>query len=531
MADKIMDILKKNWMFLLIIIGGLFLAFGTATLSKAQTITPAPPEQYRENVQYLRIYGLYDENKNNVYSENQAIVSGVANVKYMKLKISVKNTDTVPLTFNVLSFTDSSSMPTETITINPGEKYSWVTNYIDVAKYIGKGQFCSDIKGQASQRLPQTINGCINIDIKSDALDPAKFEVSLDKVDETTQVGVTSTIALSGFTKQIYDKYLSTYVLSDGSVLSNAQSVSWCPNSCIGCDADRTSEGIGRLAKVAFNANDRATFDKEVTYYLNTMKDPSNNLMMWKLDSANQPGSCGGQNSAVDAELIFIDYLIKADAKWGTHAASGKRYIDIAKPIMNTLKTGTVQNLLPYCMYPVGSEARSCENKVFLGYVNLVALKDMCTIDSFWCTSYESHKSIMLGAIQNGGVYSAYNIDTKQYSWENADIHPNWVILHLAENAETLSSVNTFYQQGRDLYYAQNKKICQEFQPGAGCKQANPDLRVYAHYLEIAKIKGDTTFATDLNNFITQKIQEQALSPLSAQDNYGNIVVLEALTR
>ncbi|MCK9370192.1 hypothetical protein M0R04_09830 [Candidatus Dojkabacteria bacterium] len=236
------------------------------------------------------------------------------------------------------------------------------------------------------------------------------------------------------------------------------------------------------------------------------------------------------KNSAVDAELIFIQALYLAKEKWGTDA-NGVSYQVTARKVMDSLKGGVIESgnkkYLPFCMYAQGNQTRPCEQKVFLGYTNLRALKSMCAVDSFWCKVYSDSKDLLIGAVKEKGVYSAYAVDSNTYLYENADIHPNWVLKHLAEDGLS-STFESYYQEARKYFY-EDTSICIEFQPKNGCiKSKAPPLRIYANYLEIAVARGDTVFAKDLLSYINKRRLSLAESPLASIDNYGNIVLLEA---
>ncbi|MCK9370193.1 hypothetical protein M0R04_09835 [Candidatus Dojkabacteria bacterium] len=92
-----------------------------------------------------------------------------------------------------------------------------------------------------------------------------------------------------------YTKYVQVFVKQNGAIISNYQPVSWCTNGCIGCDEDVSSEAVARLALYAVQTSDKVTFDREVSYYYNTMMHPQTGHMMWKLNSDGSVGSCGGK--------------------------------------------------------------------------------------------------------------------------------------------------------------------------------------------------------------------------------------------
>lgn len=492
--------------------------------SEPPIVNPPPPGPHQNDTGpgnlnqsvSLAIAGFY-----NYEGKPLAVISGQGGVKFLKFNFVVINRDTVPLNLNITEVTPnefSVVFPKTTLTLNPGESKTLTSNLLDVSPFIGKTQlFSVKVIGVSPERVGVTKQASLSVKVDQDPV--AQFDISISNEAENLPV------EQSGF----YNSYLITYTDSSGYIKSNHLPLSWCPNSCIGCDGDVTSEGIARLMDYAVSIGDKKILDQEIDYYYNTMKHPVTNHMMWKLNADGSPGSCGGVNSAVDAELIAIDALIEASKKWSTDSG-GRSYSQTARLLMDSMKPGIIDGkYLPYCMYVQGTETRPCERKVFLGYVNLMVLNKMCNIDAFWCSVYSNSKTLMNNAIQNNGVYSAYNVDTQQFTYENAPIHPNWVIKHLAIDGTT-TKYQPFYDQSRSIFMG-NKQICQEFQPGSGCKQGNPATWVYSEYLEMAKAKGDTQFENALAAYINEKVDSGQYSPIAAADNFGNIVVLQALGR
>jgi hypothetical protein len=245
----------------------------------------------------------------------------------------------------------------------------------------------------------------------------------------------------------------------------------------------------------------------------------------WKLTDG-VGGSCGGNNSAVDGELIMIGALLKADQRW-----PGNGYLADAQGLMDALKPGLINGTyIPMCMYNQGGKAAACEPTVFLGYLNLPVLKKMCAVDSFWCGIHEANKALLIRAVQGQGVYSTYYMATNIWAWQNTPIHANWVLAALAKDgdADAWAAVKPFYDQQRPLVLA-GGQICQEFNPSSGCKLANPALDVYATWLEIAIERGDAELAGALRTYIDNKLPTLTTRPLAGEDNFKNIITLEAL--
>ena len=329
----------------------------------------------------------------------------------------------------------------------------------------------------------------------------------------------------------LYSAYLAAYLKDDGGVISNVGSVSWCPNSCIGCGSDVTSEGIARLARVAALEGDKQTFDKVNTYAKTVMRHPETGFLMWKLKSDGSVGGCGGENSAVDGELILIGARLKADATWPNNG-----YGADARALMESLKSGLINgSYLPNCMYAQGGKAAACGKTVFLGYLNLPVLKQMCNIDPFWCSIHTLNKQLLIRAVQGEGIYSTYYADQNRWAWENAPIHPQWAMKMLVADGDTdaWAAIQPLYTQARTMFLNNTangrSEICQEFNPSSGCKAVNANLDIYSGYLEMATARNDVVFASALKNYIIEKLHTISTKPLAGVDNFQNICTLECL--
>lgn len=331
---------------------------------------------------------------------------------------------------------------------------------------------------------------------------------------------------------EFYQGYKERFVRSDGHIISNYEDIPWCPNPGIGCGNETTSEAISRFAHAALLFEQRSDFDLAFGYYRDHMAHPVTKHMMWKLDEEGNPTTGGGgETSAVDGELIFIGALLDADDKWGGFGFSSE-YKDAAVELMRHMRPGIIDaRYMPFCMYVTHEDVlTACEQRVFLGYLKLDVLRRMCELDSYYCLVYETSKELMVGAIQDGGIYSTYYVDTKRYTFENAPIHSNWVLKHLILDggSDTAEVALPFYLESRSVFYANQGQICQEFQPGYGCKQGYSPLWVYSEYLEMATHLGDDEFKEDLINQL--KIMMYANGAFSySPDNFANIVVLESL--
>ncbi len=221
-----------------------------------------------------------------------------------------------------------------------------------------------------------------------------------------------------------YDSYLTRFVKLNGAAVSNVVPVGWCPNSCIGCDSDVTSEAVGRSLGYSAITKDKPIVDRYTRFYWMTEKHPGTDHMMWKVAGDGSVGSCGGQNSAVDGELEAIEGLQFAKANWQTDL-DGHAYSLTQRTIMDSLKDGIVTTTygktLPHCMYPTSNDpttakALPCNGDtgtpmVYIGYLNLPALKDMAAVDSAtWQPVYLGSREIVKNAFQDGGIYTTYYI-------------------------------------------------------------------------------------------------------------------------
>lgn len=354
---------------------------------------------------------------------------------------------------------------------------------------------------------------------------------------------------------QLWSAYNTVFLKPTGAIISNPTPISWCPNSCIGCDMDVTSEAIGRAMNYAARSKDKATVDKLSRYYYTTMRYPGTNHMMWKLNSDGTPGSCGGQNSAVDAELEMIEGLGYARRQW-TSDAEGRAFIDTERMIMDSLADGRITTIygqtLPFCLYPTGtssdSKALPCENTAYIGYLNLNALKEMCSLNATWCETYTGSKALANNALQKGSygtvIYTSFEIG-KGLGTREHYIHNLWVLKHVIEDSGRTNAVAAeMYDTSRAVYYGElpnngqnicsptdttcNNRpglVCEKFEPNRGCVVGSRP-GAYAEYLEMASALKDTKFATDLATTLAQKCFEDGNS-LCNPDNFGNIEALQ----
>lgn len=359
----------------------------------------------------------------------------------------------------------------------------------------------------------------------------------------------------------IYQAYLSAFVKPTGAAISNPEPVPWCPNSCIGCDGDVTSEAVGRSLSFSARSSDKPIVDRYTNYYWMVMRHPGTGHMMWKIDETGQVGSCGGQNSAVDGELEAIEGLEYAKERWGADA-QGITYTQTQREIMDSLKDGIVTTLygqaLPNCLYPTSNDlstakALPCSDAdgkpvVYIGYLNLVALKYMCDIDATWCSVHSGSRAVVLEAFRDNGIYTSYSVGSGLFGEREHYIHNLWVLKHACEDGLCTegSEPKKHYDTARAVYYGQLPHngenicapddsscspslglICDQFIPKRGCKIGSRPGS-YGEYLEMAVALGDVQFAKDLRNTIYQKCFEDG-DQLCNPDNYGNVAILQAL--
>lgn len=349
--------------------------------------------------------------------------------------------------------------------------------------------------------------------------------------------------------KQLFKAYESLYISDNGYIISNHVPVPWCPNACIGCADTVTSEAVARAALYASQSGDKVTFDKMVNFYHITMAHPETGHMQWQLNPDGSSGACGGQNTAIDSELIFIGALEKAMDKWGSNAQTslGYSYVQTQEKVSNSIKGAVIDTkygkTLAMCGYPSGDGVAPCENKVFLGYLQLDNLDVMAELDPYWIEVRDGTKEVLKAGTTTEGVYSTYYSDDDRFAYEMADIHPNWMLKSLltSDHLDTQAVANDFYIEARDIFLNNREnggsEICQEFSPIFGCKLSNPDLRVYGHWLEIASYQSlittdarDIDFMNELISYIKAKVDAtKGADGIPSNDNFGNIVVLEAL--
>lgn len=337
----------------------------------------------------------------------------------------------------------------------------------------------------------------------------------------------------------LYTDYLSFYVRPTGAAISNHVPVSWCPNEGIACDETVSSEAVGRSAMYAAYSLDKPIFDRYVNYYWTTMKHPETGHMMWKLDKNGQPTSGGGGiNSAVDGELEMLEGLFRAVGVNGwSQSAQGYSYEATISELMRSLKGAVISTkygpALNFCMYAQGSETRPCTQKVFVGYLNLKVLGQMCERDAYWCGVRDGSRALSIAALQQGGIYTSYEADNDRWGLDNFFVHQTWVIEHLLEDgsAASLAAATPYYDRSRLEFMSRwpnGAETCQEFYPGTGCKVTNPPIWVYAERLEEAAAMKDYAYGDALAQILMKKCRTDRADHLCAPDNFGNIIPLQA---
>ena len=148
--------------------------------------------QNSKSLDTLSIEGVYDNNKQPIIGTEQAVIGGVEGVKYIKLQIQIENKDTVPLNFKIISsspiqFTNSLS----TITFqsaNPGEKVTWISDFIDVVPLENTTQnFSITIEASSALRTAATKTSQISVKIDKDPV--SQFDVNvISDIDNTANI-------------------------------------------------------------------------------------------------------------------------------------------------------------------------------------------------------------------------------------------------------------------------------------------------------------------------------------------------------
>jgi len=272
------------------------------------------------------------------------------------------------------------------------------------------------------------------------------------------------------------------------------------------------------------------------------MGDPNVHQMQWLMDTN---GTVRNTASALDADLIFTEALINANSRWSA-MPDGTKYSTIATNILTYMKTGFINNNIPFCMNPWGSGSsetlKSCGTyegdnstiRVDIAYLNTQALNKICAFDSSYCPAYASSRQILIGALQNQGIMTRYYLmnNTYGYSDEEGWVQEDEIIKDLGTDTyqESWNAVEPYYNISRS-HFMSDHSICQDFVLGSGCDSKSYDatpISVYAIYLEVAITHGDRTFANELIKEMQLKIQSCQDYPLAGPDNFANMIVLES---
>lgn len=139
------------------------------------------------------VNGYFDANGNQLsFARAFSVIGGVEGVKYITLKVSVTNTDTVPLTLKIKSSSPveiNQAVPTAPLTVPSGATASWITGLIDVEPYETKTQeFCVNVESEAipALRKSSNVSGCVSV--KVDPNPSGNFQVSVNSSSEISPI-------------------------------------------------------------------------------------------------------------------------------------------------------------------------------------------------------------------------------------------------------------------------------------------------------------------------------------------------------
>lgn len=128
---------------------------------------------------------LLDSNGNPVENGiSQSVVNGIEGVAFASFDVNIENLDTVDLVFKLTSITPasvSSSLPTNTITIEPGQTGKFTTELIDIQQFEGNVQeFCITAESEPIPALREkgVKSGCVSLDIQPNP--EGNFNVNVD---------------------------------------------------------------------------------------------------------------------------------------------------------------------------------------------------------------------------------------------------------------------------------------------------------------------------------------------------------------
>lgn len=350
--------------------------------------------------------------------------------------------------------------------------------------------------------------------------------------------------SVSAFEGEYYSVFLSNFFVQ-GRIISQVDGS--CSNDGqIACGQDTSSEGIAQTAHIAAVLEDKPVFDSMVAYVVGCMQHPNANYLMWSRDEDCGPGGSGGSNSANDADLIMIDAIRVARSN-GWLASDGVSLISLQRELMDALKPAVVNGFLTHCTTyygdrPVGSRSSFCEERGFVGYVDLSVIEYMSSLDPFWSSVYEVNKAVHIRSVSDGGVFDTYYPSSDLFASERDSIERVWVVRNLLKDgsADSVSAANMVYLLARDDFLSRRalgrSEICKGLRVGVGCEFKIPEQAVYGLWLQAASAavanggsSKDVAFRDELIGVLRNKVRYAGPQPMLIDGwQYSNTVVLRA---
>lgn len=172
----------------------------------------------------IKIANYFDQNKQLISQTfvKQAIIGDVSGVTYITINVNVRNNDDFPATFVLYSsqpseLSEALSIGSSKI-IQPGEKYTWTSDLIDVRQWENeKITFGVTIRGKSDVRRTVDRTSFLTLDIKED--EPLDFSVSIDSStnndDSTYETPAQTSDNFETSATGGWDSYVNSWIRTD----------------------------------------------------------------------------------------------------------------------------------------------------------------------------------------------------------------------------------------------------------------------------------------------------------------------------
>jgi hypothetical protein len=280
------------------------------------------------------------------------------------------------------------------------------------------------------------------------------------------------------------------------------------------------SEAISYSMQIAAQNEDKARFDRQLTFMERKMQHPSG-ILMWRLDDQDI-ASGEGRNTAPDAELRALKALYLAKDRWGD-----PRYDKAIDRLAEGLEYVAVKDGLIVAYGGAdGKPWRADES--WMSYYDFQVIDRLAnTRRGVWNDVAVRTRNVTLGAQLWNGLYnSGYFLDGREQPYGNGidggvySINSLWILVRLAESDDP--QLMTSARKGLHFYqekYAGDSKIYASYDSSGNVVDEYEATWAYALVARAAYALGDKAFGQLM---LDKMLMTQDEDPKS--DAYGALI-------